>query len=110
MPLIDIKTNKKLEAQPNADELISIIAEILNKPVERIFVSWDDSANLAFGKGNPEPALLCTLHTIDRFNPDTNKKVDAAILPWLEKRFNIKRERIVTRFGEIDHGFALMHF
>jgi len=110
MPIIDIKCNKRLEKQPDPDELISIIAKVLNKPEERILVSWDDNSKIAFGKGNKEPVLLCTLHTIDRFNPEMNKKVDAEILPWLVENFKIPTERIVTRFGEIDHGFALMHF
>ena len=110
MPLINIETNKKLDNQPDSDKLISIIASVLNKPEERILVSWNDQKNLAFGKGNREPALLCTLHTIDRFEPEMNKQVDEAILPWLIENFNVPKDRIVTRFGIIEHGFALMHF
>ena len=114
MPLIHIEINRVLETQPNTNELISIIAEILKKPTERVIVKWSDNQNISFGKydehGDRKPALICSVLAVYNFEPKINKEVDEAMVPALVRSFGIPKEGIAISFSCIEPGFALIHF
>jgi len=104
MPALDLKTNVKLEnPKPFVEALSKLAAEILNKPLGYICVSYDFNENLAWN-GTFEPAFLLTLISLDNINPDANEKYSAALFGFIGEHLKIPSGRGYITF--IDPGRA----
>ncbi|TXG58899.1 hypothetical protein EZV62_016728 [Acer yangbiense] len=104
MPCLNLSTNVNLDGVDTSSilsEATSTVASIIGKPEA-------GSVPIAFG-GTEQPAAYGELVSIGGLNPDTNKKLSAAIATILEKKLVPTLDGMVppSKFGS--HKLFTMH-
>ncbi|XP_074270728.1 uncharacterized protein LOC141594621 isoform X1 [Silene latifolia] len=100
MPCLNISTNVNLEGVDTSailSEATSSIATIIGKPPAYVMVVLKGSVPMAFG-GTEQPAAYGELVSIGGLNPDTNKKLSAAIAAILETKLSVPKSRFFIKF------------
>ncbi|KAJ8425715.1 hypothetical protein Cgig2_009486 [Carnegiea gigantea] len=102
MPCLNISTNVNLDGVDTSAilaEASSTVAKIIGKPEAsglRALVN-KGSVPMAFG-GTEQPAAYGELVSIGGLNPDTNKKLSAAIAAILETKLSVPKSRYFLKF------------
>ncbi|XP_057523799.1 uncharacterized protein LOC130803626 isoform X1 [Amaranthus tricolor] len=106
MPCLNISTNVSLEGVDTSSilsEATSSIAKLIGKPESYVMVVLKGSVPMAFG-GTEQPAAYGELVSIGGLNPDTNKKLSAAIASILETKLSVPKSRFFLKFYDTkDH-------
>ncbi|XP_057983345.1 uncharacterized protein LOC131168128 isoform X1 [Malania oleifera] len=100
MPCLNISTNVTLEGVDSSSilsEATSTVAKIIGKPENYVMIVLKGSVPIAFG-GTEQPAAYGELVSIGGLNPDTNKKLSAAISGILETKLCVPKSRFFLKF------------
>ncbi|KAK0598664.1 hypothetical protein LWI29_036801 [Acer saccharum] len=100
MPCLDLSTNVNLDGVDTSSilsEAISTVASIMGKPEAYVMIVLKGSVPIAFG-GTEQPAAYGELVSIGGLNPDTNKKLSAAIATILVKELSVPKSRFFLKF------------
>ncbi|KAF3776034.1 Macrophage migration inhibitory factor-like protein [Nymphaea thermarum] len=100
MPCLNISTNVSLDGVDTSSilaEATKNVAKIIGKPESYVMIVLKGSVPIAFG-GNEEPAAYGELVSIGGLNPDTNKKLSAAISNILETKLSVPKSRFFLKF------------
>ncbi|KAH7567865.1 hypothetical protein JRO89_XS07G0170300 [Xanthoceras sorbifolium] len=111
MPCLNLSTNVSLDGVDTSSilsEATSTVASIIGKPeaetrtrviavVAYVMIVLKGSVPIAFG-GTEQPAAYGELVSIGGLNPDTNKKLSAAIATILEKKVSVPKSRFFLKF------------
>uniref|UniRef100_A0A803MK27 Macrophage migration inhibitory factor family protein n=1 Tax=Chenopodium quinoa TaxID=63459 RepID=A0A803MK27_CHEQI len=100
MPCLNISTNANLDGVDTSSvlsEATSAVAKLIGKPEAYVMVVLKGSVPMAFG-GTEQPAAYGELVSIGGLNPDTNKKLSAAIASILETKLSVPKDRFFLKF------------
>ncbi|KAL5776992.1 hypothetical protein ACOSP7_009918 [Xanthoceras sorbifolium] len=100
MPCLNLSTNVSLDGVDTSSilsEATSTVASIIGKPEAYVMIVLKGSVPIAFG-GTEQPAAYGELVSIGGLNPDTNKKLSAAIATILEKKVSVPKSRFFLKF------------
>ncbi|XP_031491373.1 uncharacterized protein LOC116258383 [Nymphaea colorata] len=100
MPCLNISTNVSLDGVDTSSilaEATKNVAKIIGKPESYVMIVLKGSVPIAFG-GNEQPAAYGELVSIGGLNPDTNKKLSAAISNILETKLSVPKSRFFLKF------------
>lgn len=102
MPLCVFYTNVPNEKVPEDFEiqLSQALAEILNKPIERITVNVIPGQRIVRG-GSTEPTCWMNLWSIGVFNAENNPVFASKLYPLISEKLGISNNRIVLLFHDI---------
>ncbi|ELT95313.1 hypothetical protein CAPTEDRAFT_156850 [Capitella teleta] len=95
MPICKILTNLPAKAIPKdlSLRLTNLLAEVLNKPLERITVNVQ-SDQVMMKNGTTESAAVAEIYALNVFNEDKCPDYGKQILPFLEQNLGIGKKRI----------------
>ncbi|CAI0424085.1 unnamed protein product [Linum tenue] len=100
MPCLNLSTNVSLDGVDTSailSEATSTVANIIGKPASYVMIVLKGSIPMAFG-GSEQPAAFGELVSIGGLNPDTNKKLSAAIAAILETKLSVPKARFFLKF------------
>lgn len=100
MPCLNITTNVSLDGIDTSAilaEATSSVAKIIGKPEAYVMVILKGSVPIAFG-GSEQPAAYGELVSIGGLNPETNKKLSAAIASIFETKLFVPKNRYFLKF------------
>ncbi|KAF9591948.1 hypothetical protein IFM89_010306 [Coptis chinensis] len=100
MPCLNLSTNVSLEGVDTSSvlsEATRSVANIIGKPEAYVMIVLKGSIPIAFG-GTEQPAAYGELVSIGGLNPDTNKKLSAAIATILETKLSVPKNRFFLKF------------
>ncbi|KAL4224102.1 hypothetical protein ACF0H5_017556 [Mactra antiquata] len=102
MPICYISTNLKDDkvAGDLEDKLQECIAEVLNKPSERITVTINTGLRMKFN-GERQPGLLCQLRSIGVFDKERNPSYFPHLFHTLTKATGLPPSSITIEFVDI---------
>lgn len=102
MPIIQVSTN--LTNDEIADEFEKrfsvFLAEILDKPIERITVIINCGSRVC-SAGDSSPYMLITIHAIDRFNEQNNPGYTDKILSFVQEETNLPGNKIHILYADL---------
>ncbi|KAG6533977.1 macrophage migration inhibitory factor homolog [Zingiber officinale] len=100
MPCLNLSTNASLDGV-DTSAILSVasktVARLIGKPEAYVMVVLKGSVPISFG-GNEQPAAYGELVSIGGLNPDTNKKLSAAIAEILETKLSVPKSRFFLKF------------
>ncbi|CAN6478439.1 unnamed protein product [Victoria cruziana] len=100
MPCLNISTNVSLDGIDTSSilaEATKNVAKIIGKPESYVMIVLKGSVPISFG-GSEQPAAYGELVSIGGLNPDTNKKLSAAISAILETKLSVPKSRFFLKF------------
>ncbi|KMT12412.1 hypothetical protein BVRB_5g103440 [Beta vulgaris subsp. vulgaris] len=107
MPCLNISTNVNLDGVDTSailSDATSSVADLIGKPKAYVMVVLKGSVPMAFG-GSEQPAAYGELVSIGGLNPDTNKKLSAAIASILESQLSVPKNRFFLKFYDTKGSF-----
>ncbi|GAB2219862.1 hypothetical protein Drorol1_Dr00007500 [Drosera rotundifolia] len=100
MPCLSISTNVSLDGVDTSAILADAtktIARLIGKPEAYVMIVLKGSVPIAFG-GTEQPAAYGELLSIGGLNPETNKKISAAVAGILETKLSVPKGRLYLKF------------
>ncbi|KAF6174114.1 hypothetical protein GIB67_020296 [Kingdonia uniflora] len=100
MPCLNVSTNVNLDGIDTSSilsEASKTVANILGKPEAYVMIVVKGSVPMSFG-GTQQPTAYGELVSIGGLNPDTNKKLSAAIAAILESKLSVPKSRFFLKF------------
>ncbi|KAI3839970.1 hypothetical protein MKX01_002593 [Papaver californicum] len=102
MPCLNLFTNVSLDEidiSSILSEASKSVANIIGKPESYVMIVVKGSIPMLFG-GTDEPTAYGELVSIGGLNPDTNKKLSAAIATILETKLSVPKSRFYLKFHD----------
>ena len=107
MPLLQVKTNQKLE-KAQADYLISrmvkVISNEINKPLSKIMGFIEESQGIM--NQSSDPMMLINIHSKGEMDTEKKRQVCEALYKTISEEITISEERIYILFSSIADGCA----
>ncbi|KMZ56651.1 Macrophage migration inhibitory factor [Zostera marina] len=100
MPCLNLSTNISLDGVDTSSilsEISTAVAKIIKKPEAYVMIVLKGSIPISFG-GTEQPAAFGELVSIGGLNPDTNKKLSAAVSAILESKLSVPKNRFYLKF------------
>ncbi|KAL9259728.1 Macrophage migration inhibitory factor-like protein [Drosera capensis] len=100
MPCLSISTNVSLDGVDTSAilaEATKAVARLIGKPEAYVMIVLKGSVPIAFG-GTEQPAAYGELLSIGGLNPETNKKISAAVAGILETKLSVPKGRFYLKF------------
>ncbi|CAN8257457.1 unnamed protein product [Cochlearia groenlandica] len=107
MPCLNISTNVPLDGVDISSilsEATSAVSKFTGKPENYVMIVLKGSVPMAYG-GTEEPAAYGELVSIGGLNPDTNKKLCAAISAILDTKLSVPKFRFFLKFYDTKGSF-----
>ncbi|GAB2298949.1 hypothetical protein Dimus_033025 [Dionaea muscipula] len=100
MPCLNISTNVSLDGVDTSSilsEATTAVANLIGKPEKWVMIVLKGSVAMSFG-GTELATAYGELLSIGGLNPDSNKKLSAAIATILETKLSIPKNRFYLKF------------
>ncbi|GAB4834040.1 hypothetical protein Ancab_032293 [Ancistrocladus abbreviatus] len=108
MPCLSISTNVSLDGVDTSSilsEATTTVATLIGKPEKYVMIVLKGSVPMAFG-GTEGAAACGELLSIGGLNPETNKKLSAAISSILETKLSVPKNRFYLKFEDAKANYV----
>ncbi|XP_064622315.1 macrophage migration inhibitory factor-like [Lineus longissimus] len=103
MPILTIKTNVKASEVPEGfhEETTTLLAQVLKKPVENIFVILETDVNMTFG-GKRTLCAVLTLGSVGMFSPSHTpaEEITKGLGPHIRSKLGIEKDRYFILYDD----------
>eukprot|EP00850_Spirogloea_muscicola_P014877 SM000110S18884 [mRNA] locus=s110:64200:66041:- [translate_table: standard] len=103
MPTLNIQTNVPADGVVTSDILkdgSKAVSKIIGKPESYVMVSLKAGVPMSFG-GSEEPTAYGEVVSIGGLDPETNKKLSAAICDILQSKLSVPPNRVYIKFYDV---------